>query len=364
MIRSKRGDRVDARLSPGLRNSRELLKLDPESIVDFCEEHLAALAVACADDTDPELEFVRYLGRDHFFRSVPLVDLSKSDRGEIVELRADGVALGPKLNDPSYDAWASAEDEWSKTLDRELDESILGERLSYSYTQRNSKAVTTSGEIVDGISWSFGAVGRVPKRYDRDLVRWYGREVRGLGKALSIHHLHVTPSGLPRASSALVFEPVRGRYVDISGVPLHEQSLSMHVIRDAYRAQFERRYDWTIEVALSPDRTGVGLATDRDGAADFLAHREKTNGRRLALVHWVREHYRRGRRDDGDLVKVRDHLRGRTECRWGGYHCRVYPSRYDMERACNRPLFEQRLTVSAVYPLTASEPDNASHTDR
>lgn len=93
----------------------------------------------------------------------------------------------------------------------------------------------------------------------------------------------------------------------------------------------KRDRQFTVELCLGPKRTGIGLSTDAIGARAFVTMlgRERTaKGRRAALVHWVREHMRRRRRDDSaPTVKVRAHTRGVETVSAGRYHARIWPSR-------------------------------------
>lgn len=118
----------------------------------------------------------------------------------------------------------------------------------------------------------------------------------------------------------------------------------------AYALQFGRRYDWEIEFCMSRARTGIVVSTDAAGALEMLATREKVpRERRAALLHFVREHQRRGKptaeTNERTTSLVRAHLRGRVECEYGGMHVRVWPSQYDIDRACNGQRIEKRLTV-------------------
>lgn len=108
--------------------------------------------------------------------------------------------------------------------------------------------------------------------------------------------------------------------------------------------QKQRLSEWTVELALSGDRSGVGLQTDAGGALAFAAALRRSVGSaesRVVLAHWVSEHMRRRRKSGADPSLVRAHLRGRQVLRAGHYHVRIYPSRVDINRACNGVRFDQ-----------------------
>jgi hypothetical protein len=109
-------------------------------------------------------------------------------------------------------------------------------------------------------------------------------------------------------------------------------------VMELFGSQWLRRDEWTVELSASPERTGVGLATDCAGALALVSElRDSRDHQRM--VHWVSEHMRR-RRSGGDPVRVRAHLRGKQAVRVGRYWATVYPSRTDIARACNGPRFD------------------------
>lgn len=93
---------------------------------------------------------------------------------------------------------------------------------------------------------------------------------------------------------------------------------------------------WTVGFATSPSAPYCSLTTDAEGAHALLRMRDvSAAGRRSALIGWVRDYYRTKR--DGSSVHVRTHLRGRTECSFGGFHVRIWPSYVDLD-ASRRPV--------------------------
>lgn len=99
---------------------------------------------------------------------------------------------------------------------------------------------------------------------------------------------------------------------------------------------FTRDVSWRV-VFKGPSGVSVSIATDTAGAMAAFKNRQpnETTGRRDALRHWVRQHHRNKRADEGDepqRVIVREHLRGRTPFRWLGIDCELVVSPFDMRR--------------------------------
>lgn len=104
-------------------------------------------------------------------------------------------------------------------------------------------------------------------------------------------------------------------------------------IQLALGMQFTRRYQWRVYFGLD-GRPGVELPTDPIGAREAFRLRDIPAGRdrRVALRHWVHQHWRKLRVDPVEETKVREHLRGASDFHWSGLHCRVTPSEFDQER--------------------------------
>lgn len=99
---------------------------------------------------------------------------------------------------------------------------------------------------------------------------------------------------------------------------------------------FTRDVVWRV-VFKGPFGISVSISTDTAGAMAAFRNRQpnETTGRRDALRHWVRQHYRQKPVDEGDEpqhVIVRQHLRGRTPFRWFGLDCELVVSPFDMRR--------------------------------
>lgn len=82
-------------------------------------------------------------------------------------------------------------------------------------------------------------------------------------------------------------------------------------------------------VSLTCEGTpGIRLLTDPTGVLALLADREgerHPSGRRKALLHWVSAHYRAKRNNPGDLIRIRDYLRGARTFRWHGLDGTIHP---------------------------------------
>jgi len=99
---------------------------------------------------------------------------------------------------------------------------------------------------------------------------------------------------------------------------------------------FTRDLTWRV-VFRGPSGLSFSLSTDTAGAMAAFKNRQPndTTGRRDALKHWVRQHYRNRPASEGDeaqRVIVRQHLRGRTPFRWFGIDCELVVSPFDMRR--------------------------------
>lgn len=90
------------------------------------------------------------------------------------------------------------------------------------------------------------------------------------------------------------------------------------------------RYQWHVKILGGFSH--VRIPTDPAGVLDFFRNRDAFPGeRRRALLHWVKAHSRRARRD-GDPNEVRAHLRGARSFSWNGYQVAIEESSYDRDR--------------------------------
>lgn len=96
---------------------------------------------------------------------------------------------------------------------------------------------------------------------------------------------------------------------------------------------FTRHYEWSVSIGR-PGGMSVSIATDPIGAQEVFRLRDIPEGRsrRAALLHWVREHWRKRRTDPSEKTKVMTHLRGATSFVWNGLACKIRPSVHDVRR--------------------------------
>lgn len=106
----------------------------------------------------------------------------------------------------------------------------------------------------------------------------------------------------------------------------HREAAQMYLLM-----ALEERYDWHVDLRWG-DSAYVRMPTDADGARELFADRDKATGagRRSALRHWVRRHWRQRRSGASEVV---EHLRGGQQFSWHGYECILWPSQYDRDRA-------------------------------
>ena len=127
---------------------------------------------------------------------------------------------------------------------------------------------------------------------------------------------------------------VGNRLVHHTGNVLGAHSEVLCDVHCALALAVDRRASWPVDVSMSPDRPGVALPTDYTGAVDYVDRMRRevsTTGRRKALIHWVRDHFRRRRAGDDPSILVRKHLRGEVAVSMTGHHVRIWPSKADVD---------------------------------
>lgn len=95
-----------------------------------------------------------------------------------------------------------------------------------------------------------------------------------------------------------------------------------------------RRYYWSV---LLGEGSGprVRFLTDAIGMREAFRLRDIPSGkaRRAALLHWVREHWRKHRNPSAvDRAWIAAHLRGARSFNWNSLVCEIEPSQEDAER--------------------------------
>jgi len=128
-----------------------------------------------------------------------------------------------------------------------------------------------------------------------------------------------------------------------------KDALISQQIQVAIGVQFSRRYQWTVELSLG-HLSSLLVPTDPIGAREVFKFRDIPSGRerRLALRHWVQEHYRQNRTKPEAEIKVREHMRGATEFSWQDLNCRIRPSQFDVERDDNAKAIKEAEKIAAL----------------
>jgi hypothetical protein len=95
-----------------------------------------------------------------------------------------------------------------------------------------------------------------------------------------------------------------------------------------------RHYLWSVMIGEG-DGPRARFVTDPSGVREVFRLRDIPPGkaRRAALLHWVRQHWRKRREESAnDRSWVREHLRGATGYTWNGLHCCIQPAAADLAR--------------------------------
>lgn len=342
------------------------IKLDAHEIVDVVEEQLSWLAIASTQEGHSYV-------CDDFRRAEATISLGKNSYGL---LDVDGVEafdasawMGQTQDDrvaQNIVAWRKGKDVALRAMP------ILGERMRFAEVVQcdplepteawcgaakglrpsdyaEEDGVGRAYTSLVGVCYKLRSIGVCTKSDSDRILR--GTATRGL-RAVVVQEVVAFADGRSASDSIpLALHPdgglrySSGRRIDEAkelleiGAPMHPWSQWFH---EYILHQFQRRPFWTVELALSKDRTGVGLTTDAEGARAIvkaLGRDQTRSGRRASLVHWVKEHYRR-QRGSAELSVVRGHLRGAVSCEAGGMWATIYPSRIDVEAASNRARFE------------------------
>lgn len=91
-----------------------------------------------------------------------------------------------------------------------------------------------------------------------------------------------------------------------------------------------QRYEWSAIFSF-PYGLKLRYGCDARGALELFRDRDKPEeGRRSALLHWVRKHWRKTSNPD-DAKEIRKHLRGVTKISWRGMDVCIVPSEYEIE---------------------------------
>jgi hypothetical protein len=334
---------------------------DPNGLADKIEEHLAWMAIAGEVNND---EIRRSVIVDHLFRAYP--DLSSDTLGASVNSKEEALSLiMPKLEQfrktVGHEALTvlAGEDAAITSFVGHANEEVLGHPLRCCIFMPNI-------DLEEG--WPAGVIARpgVPRVQGdmwQSVVKLTGDDYRRYNQAYG------RPGGKLLCAQFVTFEHTTTK-LEVTRMIAQETSPNQYTlvekdlkrdrqttnfitktIDEAYALALRRRYDWEVEFAMSDKRTGVVVTTDAAGAQEMLATRTKApKSRRAALVHWVREHWRKGRQTapsaPANPTLIRSHMRGMIECEYGGLYCRIYPSQFDLDRASNGAKFEKRIEAS------------------
>ena len=318
------------------------LPISAEEMVEIVEDQLAWLAVLDSS----KVTFV-----NHFDMCVPwvnyaghkmIVDGTQMEVGEKVDvepraLRQVGVNLLPSL----------------------------GRGLRYSEMRQCDPLIDTESRVRKepdpGVEWSITSVSICSQKEKSILIP--EKNIHKFHSRVRHDRLVIVQEVMARRDGATVFGSDvasisnDGRLYDIySGLSLefvskaHGGGELMSIEERVYVGAFEqstRDSVWNVRLSLTPERTGICVATDMIGCRDLVKAIEldgaNRRSRKAALVHWVKEHYRVSR-PGFDPSFVRSHLRGKQAVDLGGMFAKIYPSRQDIDRACNGKRFDMVTT--------------------
>ena len=98
-----------------------------------------------------------------------------------------------------------------------------------------------------------------------------------------------------------------------------------------------QQYNWHVDVSVNPLLPSISFSTTPVGTKELFQSRDsvRMSGRRDALMHWVKTHYRKSSApssSDEELIKIMGYLRGATTFKWAGYDCKIRVSDHDLRR--------------------------------
>lgn len=351
------------------RMKTERIQLDAQEIVDMVEEQLAWLAIASTEKHTFVFE--------DFRRAESTISLGKNCVGQIDVGGVEAHDQSEWMAQPEAVRIEQNRADWKNGVGVALQVlPHLGERMRYAqlvqcdpkeateiwcgtadgltpedYAYTDAKDLGFSYTEAFGVRYKLRSIGLCTKRDSDFYTR--GHPTRGMQSVIFQEVLALADGRSASRPTVLALHP-DGRLLHLpTGKPLdsaadaHADLIDMHpwshYFHEFIAYQFLRRPQWTVELSLTKGRTGVGLNTDADGAraiVNMLGREQTRSGRRSALVHWVKEHYRQ-RRTGGDPSLVRSHMRGASGVSAGGLWATIWPSRDDIDKASNGKRFEQ-----------------------
>jgi hypothetical protein len=192
-------------------------------------------------------------------------------------------------------------------------------------------------------------------------AEWRGRLRRFLPRMVDVSHRISEPNGRT-FSARLPYSLVNGQAVRartiLNGMSIglvdsvcvdpswyggekaepHEVNSATGLLRVSAGLALRRHYLWSVLLGEG-DGPRARFVTDPAGVREVFRLRDIPPGRarRAALLHWVRNHWRR-RRDvsANDMTWVREHLRGARTYSWNGLRCEIVPAPADEDRLKNQ----------------------------
>lgn len=120
---------------------------------------------------------------------------------------------------------------------------------------------------------------------------------------------------------------------------------AIQVLMPVFASAFNERYNAHMEIPLK-NGVSVSLPINLTQLKEVLRDRDKpeSGDRRPSLINLVKAHKRT---TQSDMIKVREHFRGKIECAWRGWNVTLYPSIYDIERLEKISSHTSKSTVAA-----------------
>lgn len=97
-------------------------------------------------------------------------------------------------------------------------------------------------------------------------------------------------------------------------------------------AALRHRYEWSA-IFTFPSGLNLRFGTTATGVLAIFKDREKeaSDLRRAPILHWVRQHWRRGQTTAETIRQVKAHMRGKEQFVWSGIPVTVVPAEYEIE---------------------------------
>jgi len=182
---------------------------------------------------------------------------------------------------------------------------------------------------------------------------WRGRLRYATPKMLEVSILHASPAGL-RTGETLPLAIINGKAIRATASDRISTAGGGGYMNPSYFGRTDNdwttlacltagfalrhRYNWNVFLGEG-NSPRARFLTDSTGVKEVFRLRDIPPGRkrRAALLHWVKEHWRKRRQDSElDKIMVREHMRGAEQYVWNGLRCEIVPSQEDLERAGRR----------------------------